>query len=535
MRGRPAAILWLTAVLALGMALDAGLPHASGQTPRVLRFNWPADYGGRRSDPGRAYTILGPNMFLGLTRITRTNGVLPGAAEKWEASEDGLTWTFRLWRNLRWSDGTPMTAHDFEFAWKRALAPELRSVRAFMLYLVKGAEDYNTGKTRTPDAVGVRAVDDQTLRVTLEAPATFFPTYAGANNVFYAVPRHVVERHGDRWTDTDKVVTSGPFVVKEHRPNSYVVLAQNPYYLLKKPEVDEVVVEVVPEAATVLAMYEKGELNLALGVPLGEVARIKRDPELSKQFGILPEGRTMTLGFNIRFPPFNNVKVRQAFAAVVDRGAIVRGPLAGAQRAAHTIVPPTIPVEPKEGVIRFDPGRAVELLAEAGFPSGKGFPKVTIITRGEEDSIATAEAVQAQLRQHLSIDVGVQILDPRAFLDLMQSGRAPMFLGAVFALTPDMYDLFNVVQGSSNNNNRWKNAQFDAILRRAASEKSMPARLALYNQAERLILREAAVMVPIFYPERLTLQKPFVRGVLGVDQRSLWIHSSEFVQMTERR
>jgi ABC-type oligopeptide transport system substrate-binding subunit len=117
----------------------------------------------------------------------------------------------------------------------------------------------------------------------------------------------------------------------------------------------------------------------------------------------------------------------------------------------------------------------------------------------------------------------------------MQSGRAPLFLGAVFALTPDMYDLFNVVQGSSNNNNRWKNAQFDAILRRAASEKVPATRLALYSQAERLLLREAAVMVPIFYPERLTLQKPFIRGVLGSDQRSLWIHSSEFVQMTAPR
>ncbi len=526
----------LMMVVSLLLALVAvNPPPASSQSDRALRINWSTDYGGRRADPGRAYTLLGPNLFLGLTRITRTNGVLPGAAEKWEASADGLAWTFSLWRNLKWSDGIPLTAHDFEYAWKRALNPELRSVRAFMLYLVKGAEDYNTGKTRTSDAIGVKAVDDYTLRVTLEAAATFFPVYAGANNVFYAVPRQLVERWGDRWTDPDKMASSGPFMVKEYRPNVRVVMVPNPNYILKKPEVDEVTVDVVPEAATVLAMYEKGDLNLALGVPLGEVARIRRDPELSKQFGILPEGRVMTLGFNVKVAPFNNVKVRQAFAAAVDRDAIARGPLAGAQRAAHTLVPPTIPVGRKEtGVIPFDPQRAAARFAEAGYPGGKGFPKVTILTRGEEDSIAAAEAVQAQLRQYLSIDVGVQIMEPRAFLDAMQSGRASLFLGAVFALTPDMYDLFNVVQGSANNNNLWKNVQFDALLRRAASEKSMETRMEFYHQAERIILREHAVMIPLYYPERLTLQKPSVRGVVGSDQRSVWIHSSEFVQIVKR-
>jgi oligopeptide transport system substrate-binding protein len=523
---------WLALAVALTVVavMIASLP-SSGQTRRVLRWNFSTDYGGRRADPGRAFTILGPNLFLGLTRISRTNTVLPGAAEKWEVSDDGLTWTFRLWRNLRWSDGTPLTAHDFEYAWKRALSPELRSVRAFMLYLVKGAEDYNTGKTRTPDGVGVRAVDDYTLHVTLEAAATFFPSYAGANNVFYAVPRHITGRYGDAWTDTDKIATGGPFMVREYRPNARTVMVPNPHYLFKKPEVDEVIFTVVPEAATVLAMYEKGDLDLALGVPLGEVARIRRDPTLNAQFGVLPEGRTMTLGFNVNVAPFNNVRVRQAFAAAVNRDAISRGPLAGALKPANTLVPPTVPVGRVEGVIPFDPQRAASLLAEAGFPGGRGFPSVTILTRAEEDSIAAAEALQAQLRGALSIDVGVQIMDPRAFLDTIQSGRGGLFVSAVFALTPDMYDLFNVVQGSAQNNNRWKNPQFDRLLRQAASEKDRTVRLELYQRAERLLLREAAVMIPLYYPERLTLQKPYVRGVVGADRRSIWIHSDEFVQM----
>lgn len=505
----------------------------SGQVRRVLRWNFSTDYGGRRADPGRAFTILGPNLFLGLTRISRTNTVLPGAAEKWEVSDDGLTWTFRLWRNLRWSDGAPFTAHDFEYAWKRALNPELRSVRAFMLYLVKGAEGYNTGKTRTPDGVGVRAVDDSTLRVTLEAPATFFPAYAGANNVFYAVPRHIVERYGDRWTDTDKIATGGPFAVQDYRPNARTVMVPNPHYILKKPDVDEVVFNVVPEAATVLAMYEKGDLDLAFGIPLGEVARIRRNPKLSRQFGVLPEGRTMTLSFNVNVAPFHNVKVRQAFAAAVNRDAISRGPLAGVLKPANSLVPPTVPVgrQDQEGVIAFDPQRAAQLLSEAGYPGGRGFPRVTILTRAEEDSIAAAEALQAQLREALSIDIGVQIMEPRAFLDVIESGRGGLFLAAVFALTPDMYDLYNVVQGAAQNSSGWKNLQFDRLLRQAASEKDRTVRLELYQRAERLLLREAAVMIPLYYPERLTLQKPYVRGVVGVDQRSVWIHSDEFVQM----
>jgi oligopeptide transport system substrate-binding protein len=279
-------------------------------------------------------------------------------------------------------------------------------------------------------------------------------------------------------------------------------------------------------------MYEKGDLDLAFGIPLGEVSRIKRDPILSRQFGVLPEGRTMTLGFNVTAAPFNNVKVRQAFAAAVDRDAISRGPLAGVLKAAHTLVPPTVPAGRVEGVIPFNPQRAASLLAEAGYPGGKGFPRVTILTRAEEDSIATAEALQAQLRQALSIDVAVQIMEPRAFLDTIQSGRGSLFLSAVFALTPDMYDLFNVVQGSTQNNNRWKNHQFDRLLRQAASEKDQAVRVELYHRAERLILREAAVLIPLYYPERPTLQKPYVKGVVGVDQRSIWIHTDEFVQMT---
>lgn len=496
---------------------------------RVFRYNFPFDYGGARLDIGKTYSILDPNLFLGLTRYNPDNEVIPGAASSWDVSDDGLTYTFHLFTDLQWSDGTPLTAHDFEFGWKRALDPATQSVRAYQLHLIEGAEAYNTG-SGSRDDVGVRAIDDYTLEVTLANRAPFFPGYAAGNNVYYASPRHVIENVGDDWIQLDNLVYSGPFMITEYVENSLIVMEPNPLWSGELPKVDRVEYHVVPDASVVLAKYEAGELDFAHGLPLGEIERILNDPQLSEEFVGLPDFRTMPLWFNVTLPPLDSVLVRQALLHATDREALSTGPFRGALPPAYSMRP-TQMVGGDLDYLRgaFDPDRARELLAEAGYPDGEGFPEITIQTRNEQDVIISSEFLQSQWSSILNIPVQIEIMEPRALLDMSTQGLAEIWHSANFALSNDLYDLYNVMQSHAHSNAHWEDEHFDMLLDEAASEQDPEVRQELYDQAENYLVIENAVAIPLWQTDVLSLIKPHVSG-LREDQRSIWLHTWEYIE-----
>ena len=508
-------------------------PAADAPAEKVFRYHFGSDYAGARLDPNVTFNLLAADLFAGLTLLNHDGKVVAGdgAAKSWDISDDGLTYTFHLYNDMKWSEGTPLTAHDFEFSWKRALDPATKSLRAWQIYLVEGAEAYATGEGSRDD-VAVRATDDYTLEVTLKQVAPFFPDFIAVNNVFYSVPRHVVEAAGDTWTDTGTVVFSGPFLISEYVPDSLIVMEPNPGWTRQRPSIDRVEYNIIPETATALAQYQADELDFVQGIPLGEIELIQNDPALADQFTTFSESRIMCLDFNVTKPPFDNVKVRQALVAAVNQSALTQGPFRGVLDPATSLRPPGIPGEEFDSVSNlFNPERARELLAEAGYPNGEGFPEIKLQGRNQEDSRIAAEFLQGQISEILNIPVTVEILEYNAFIDLTERGEGDMYLHAIFFRAPDLYDLFGVVQNTVHNYGQWENEEWDELLASAAVEGDAAKRAEMYNEAEMTII-DNAVLVPLWITDRPSLVKPRVKGLLD-DSRGIWTFTWEYIDIVE--
>lgn len=490
-----------------------------------------SDIGGKGLDPGLGFSQYAPNLYLGLGKIAPDNTYMPGAALSYDVSEDGTIYTFHLREDAYWSDGEPLTAQDFEFAWKRALDPETASTRAYMLYLVAGAEAYNSGEGSV-DEVGVKALDDYTLQVNLTSAAPFFPMYASANNVYFPVPQHVVEQYGTDWTLPQNHVSSGPFVLESWEPNLKTTFVPNEFYPIGQPKIDALVVHIVPQTAVALSKYENGELDFAWNLPIGEMNRLRNDPVLSEQLGFFSEENQAGLVFGLSFEPLDNALVRKAIAMAVDPDPIIQGPLQGLVQRAGSVFVRNVPGGRPDVALPYDPERARELLAEAGFPGGRGFPSISIVTRSSNpQGLASAQSVQAMLQMNLGITIEVEALESAAYFDRIYSGNAALALSGPFSLTPDPYDLFNVLQGQLRNYQNWDNPEWDAKLALATGEQDPERRLEMYQELEDVIVKEETVFQPVYNGQRNSIQKPYVSNYLGWDQRNLWILTHEYVEV----
>jgi oligopeptide transport system substrate-binding protein len=399
-----------------------------------------------------------------------------------------------------------------------------------MLYPIKGAEAYYTG-AGSRDSVAVKALDDYTLQVDLARPSVYFPAYIAANNPYYAVPKHVVEKHGDVWVRPENVVFSGPFRITRYVPNSLIVLEPNPGWPLQRPSVSRIEYNVVPAAATALAMYEAGQLDFVMGLPFGEIGRIRNDPRLRDQFTVLPAFRIGTFNFNTKKAPWSNLKVRQAFMRAIDSEELTKGPFQGVLPSAYSLRPAQLPggnLDYMRQLKNVDAAKA--LLAEAGYPDGRGFPEASIQVANEEDSKIAAEYLQQRFTRILGVRLNVRVMDTAAWLDAVQTGKGDSWISAVWSQCPDLFDLYNVVEGSASTNNMWKQAYVSQLLRQAAGESDIARRLRLYDQAEKHMVVENAVMVPLWVTDQTALVSNRVKNLKN-DKRSFWIHTWEWIEV----
>lgn len=514
-------------LVSIAFIVATALTFAGG----VFNIMAETDIGGKGLDPSLGFSQYAPDLYLGLGKITPNNEYAPGAALSFDVSADGQTYTFHLREDAYWSDGTRLTGHDFEYAWKRALNPETASTRAFMLFLVEGAEAYNGG-TGTSDDVGVHAIDDDTLEVKLTSAAPFFPLYASANNVYFPVPRHVVEQYGSDWTLPENHVASGPFRIDSWEPNLKTTLVPNELYPLEQPKIDALVIHIVPQPAVALSKFENGELDFAWNLPIGEMARLRNDPVLSQQLGFFSEENQAGLEFGLKFKPLDDPLVRKAIAMAVDPDPIIQGPLQGLVQRANSLFVRNVPGGRPDVALPYDPERARELLAEAGYPGGRGFPSLSIVTRSSNpQGLASAQSVQAMLQANLGITIEVEALESAAYYDRIYRGNAALALTGPFSLTPDPYDLFNVLQGQLRNYQLWDNPEWDAKLAMATGEPDPEKRLRLYQELEDVVVKEETVFQPVYNGQRNSIQKPNVSNYLGWDQRNLWILTHEYVEI----
>ncbi|MBI1800326.1 MAG: peptide ABC transporter substrate-binding protein, partial [Chloroflexi bacterium] len=351
------------------------------------------------------------NMFEGLVYVDQVSGeIKAGQAEKWSLSSDGLTYTFNLRANLKWSDGQPLKAGDFEYAWKRATDPATKSRYAQTLWPVKGAEAFGTGKG-TADGMAVKASDDRTLVVTLERPAPFF-MHLAATWTAYPVRKDTIEKNGDKWTLTkESYISNGHYRLVEWKPEQSMTVEKNPNYWGENAGPDTIIWTLFddPNSKGIIA-YEAGELDHAQIVG-ADITRIKNDAKLSKEMKKLERQGSQWIVLDTTNPPFNNVKVRQALSLATNAKQINEVVLKDAYFNAVSLVAPGVPGQKAANALSYDAAKAKTLLADAGFPDGKGWPagvKFTYSSTSAENK-AIGEAVQAMWKQALNIDF---VLEP---------------------------------------------------------------------------------------------------------------------------
>jgi oligopeptide transport system substrate-binding protein len=456
-------------------------------------------------------------LFEGLCVIDeQTSKPGPGAAEHWEVSPDGLTWTFHLRRGLQWSNGESLTADDFLQSWRRNLSPAFASAYAYLLFPIKNAEGYNSGKITDPGSLGLASPDPLTLRITLERPTAYLPTLT-ANAAWYPINPRVVMKfgplteRGTAWTRPGNLVGNGPFLLQEWSPGSRVVMAKNPrywdaatvrlhglvFYPIENPDVEE-------------RNFRAGQLHVTNSLPLSKIPAYRQQDSARLRTDLFLQ--ILFLRFNVTQPPFDNPRIRRALSLAIDRDSISRHLLHGSRAPAEHFVPPqTAGYESRARVAR-NLDEARRLLAEAGFPGGQGLPVFELQVRNDEIQPKMAEAVQAMWQRDLGVKISLAQLEQK--VSIQNQTTLNYAIGsngwvADFADPVTFLDLF--VSGGGNNWTGWSNPAYDRLIAAAAQTIDPVRRYEVFQQAEALLLEQAPV-IPLVFGARNYLIDPAVRG-----------------------
>lgn len=450
-------------------------------------------------------------MFDGLVKYDPSTGdVIPGVAEDWEVNEDSTEFTFKLRKGVKFSNGRELVADDFVYSWTRALAPETESPMALViLEPVEGAVAYSMGEAE--EVPGIEAVDDYTLKVTLEYPLAEFVTMVG-HPVCAPVPKEEVESAGDAFSE--KPIGNGPFMLKEWSHDQQLVLEKNPDYYGEEANVDEVVVQIIPDEATAIEELKAGNVDVVRSLPPGMDESLRSDESVT----IVEEDTAATwfASFNMSQAPWSDNKaLREAFNYAVDRDTLARVVLQGQARGADAIVPASMPGHQDNALpYPYDVEKAKVSLAEAGYPDGAGLPAITLTYPSEGAGPELAQAIQAQLKE-AGIAVEINGLPPGDFIEQMTGGQLSFFIISWGADYPSvdtfLYPLFHssMIGPGAPNVSQYSNDSVDVTLDEARMTLDDKQRLELYQKVEREILGDAPI-IPLVFSRIVMVQSPRV-------------------------
>jgi oligopeptide transport system substrate-binding protein len=477
-------------------------PTASNEKgEKVFRFNIGSEPS--TADPGLSddniSSMVVSSTFDGLTRKGEDDKIREAVAEKIEISEDGLTYTFHL-RDSVWSNGDPVTAHDFEYAWKRALDPKTASDYAYQLFYLKNGAAFNAGKAKM-DEVGVKALDDRTLEARLENPTPFFLELT-AFATYFPINKKVAEANPEWATEASTHVGNGPFKLEAWEHKSKMTFVKNVNYWDKDSvKLDKVEVTMIEDENTELSMFENGDLDWAGGpfssLPTDAIPALKD----SGKFNVRPVANTYWYQFNIEKPPFNNVKIRKAFGYAINRQLIIDNILQAGQLPATGLLPPTMAVNPDGYFKDNDAELAKQLLAEGMQELGiTQLPPITLIFNTSEAHKKIAEAVQDQWKQTLGVDVKLVNMEFAVYLDTLDSGNYQIARRGWIADFNDPVNFIEIFREKrGNNNTNWVNAKYNELLIQSGKERDLEKRKQLFAQAEQILMDEMPVAPIYFY------------------------------------
>jgi oligopeptide transport system substrate-binding protein len=450
------------------------------------------------------------NLMVGLTEFDKNLKPAPVVAKSWDMLDGGRRLVFHLRDDVTWSDGKKVVAGDFEYSWKRLLNPKTASQYAYILFDVVNAEEFHEGKIDDEAEVGVKAVDDATLEVRLKHPTAYFLSIT-TFEVTYPQRRDIIDKHGARWTDPDNIVTNGPFLLVSWKHENEIQLKANPNFFLGRPAVDRVEMYMINEKTTAVGMYEQGQLDFLDNdsIPPLEKPRLSALPGYKP----VPQLRGEYYAFAVDRKPFNDVRVRKAFAMAIDRNVFPKV-LHGRELPVSSWIPPgMLAHNPKIG-LTYNPPEARRLLRDAGYPEGKGFPRITLGYNNKEDNKIVAEAVQGMWQRNLGVLVNLENVEYKVYLKRLQNDPYPVFRDGWGADYPDPDNFMKLfTSGSGNNHSRWKNSRYDQILDQAAQEAKDERRARLYDDAQRLLCEADVAIVPLFVRVESTLLNPRFIGL----------------------
>jgi oligopeptide transport system substrate-binding protein len=439
---------------------------------------------------------------------------VPGVAERWDVSPDGITYTFHLRQDARWSNGDPVTSQDFVSSWRRILTPELAATAASQLYLIQGAEAYNRGDTDFSQ-VGLVAADPRTLKVTLEHPAPWFLSVL-SSPAWMPVPLATiaksgpVNRRGNPWASPGTWVGNGPFVLKSWSHGQEIVVTRSPtYWDAPQVRLREIHFYSFDSLDSEERSFRSGQLHVTEAIPPDRIDAYRSDsPGLLR---IDPLLGTYFVRFNVRRPALGDARVRLALALAIDRDQIAKKVLRGGQEPAVSFVPSGMDNSPSPVQVT-DVARAVQLLEASGHAQGAGLPGIELMYNNAGNHREVAEAIQEMWRRDLGIQVTLLNEELKSTEEARRAGAFDMLLSSWIADYAEPSAFLEMWRGDSGNNfTGWSSAEYDALLFKAERTADSTSRNVFYRRAERLLLNEAPI-APIYHYTHVFLMQPSVHG-----------------------
>lgn len=466
-------------------------------------------------DPALSTSLDGGTMnlhsFEGLVKWVddgKGNAKLaPGMAESWDVSDDQLEWTFHLRKDIKWSDGTPVTAKDFVYAWNRLVKPETGADYEYMLDMVSGYDSEDK-------VLDIEASDDRTFKVKLAKLTPYFEEIC-AFPATSPVKQEIIEKNGDKWTNSpDTYISNGPFKVTERKRNSKIVMEPNEnYYDKDKVKTKKIIFHLMDDANAMYAAFKSGELDFVNQAPPDEVKALLKDKTLK----VDPQVGTYFVCFNNQKAPFDNPKVREAFSLVIDRNFIVSEVTGTGEKPAGAYVPNGVydakgtggdefrkvgedyySVDKKDYEANCE--KAKKLMEEAGYPDGKGFPTVDYLYNTDANHKAIAEALQNMWQEKLGVTVNLHNQEWNVFINDRKQGNYSIARhGWVADYNDPMSFLDMFLTGGGNNDAKYENPSYDALIQAAKAEKDPEKRMQTMHDAEKMLIADDNVVAPLYF------------------------------------
>ena len=511
-------MLALLMALALMATMCASVALAEGNVIKYSISDDPQQMDPNLNTYSRSSVVL-QNLFQGLYKLGPDGSTfIPACAESYEVSEDGMHYTFKLKEGLKWSDGSDLTAYDFEYGWKRVMDPEVGSGAASDMWVIKNAQEFNEGAC-TADEVGVKATDELTLEVETAFYAPWLPSLT-ATTVFFPTKKDVVEAEGEPWTkNVETYVSNGPFMLTEYSSLDKIVMSKNPYYYdADSVQVDQVIYYIIADSNSVLVSYNNGDLNVA-----DDLSSNARD-----QYGATDEYVAVNrIGiqywdFNCQLPEFSDPNVRRAFAYSVDRQAILTACMLNAEQPSYGFIPVSQPSITTDGTYRSvagdmfaeDVALAQQLMADAGYPNGEGFPTVEIVCQNTDEQKLMAQIIGEMWKANLGVEYTITTYESSTYWGELANGN---FSVGRNGFTCDYLDpsanLKVWVSGSNCSENGWDDPVYDEMVMSASSILDPAEREAALIAAEQYICDQMPGM-PMYTMVDDYLVKPEITGVV---------------------